>query len=77
MKVEILGVGCPKCRKTEEMIAATIQKLGVQAEIVHITDIGEIIDRGVMMTPAVFVDGEKKAEGKIPTEAQIKEWFSK
>lgn len=77
VKVEILGVGCPKCRKTEEMIGETIRKLGVEAEIVHVTDIDEIIERGVMMTPAVFVDGEKKIEGKIPTEAQIKEWFSR
>jgi len=72
-----LGVGCPKCRKTEEMIASAIQKLGVQAEIIHITDINEIIDRGVMMTPAVFVDGEKKIEGKIPAESQIREWFNR
>ncbi|HHY46988.1 MAG TPA: thioredoxin family protein [Firmicutes bacterium] len=75
MRIEILGRGCPKCQKTEEMIKATAEKLGVRAEIVHVTDIGEIIDRGVMMTPAVLVDGEKKIEGKIPTEAQVKEWL--
>lgn len=77
VKVEILGTGCPKCRRTEEMIAETIKKLGIEADIVHVTDIDEIIERGVMMTPAVFVDGEKKIEGKIPTESQIREWFSK
>ncbi len=76
MKVEILGAGCPKCRKSEELIAETIQKLGIQAEIVQVTDLDAIIDRGVMMTPAVFVDGEKKIEGKIPTESQIKGWFT-
>jgi len=77
VKVEIFGVGCPKCRKTEEMIGAIIAKLRIEAEVVHVTDVDEIIDRGVMMTPAVFVDGEKKIEGKIPTESQIKEWFGK
>lgn len=76
MKVEILGAGCPKCRKSEELIAEAVQKLGIQAEIVQVTDLDEIIDRGVMMTPAVFVDGEKKIEGKIPTEAQIREWLT-
>lgn len=77
VKVEILGTGCPKCRKTEDMIAETVHKLGVDAEIVHVTDIDEIIDRGVMMTPAVFVDGEKKVEGRMPTEAEIRKWFGK
>ncbi|HHY97463.1 MAG TPA: thioredoxin family protein [Firmicutes bacterium] len=77
MKIEILGTGCPKCRKTEEMISAAIRKLGIEAEIVHVTNINEIIDRGVMMTPAVLVDGEKKIEGRIPTEAQIREWLRK
>lgn len=76
MKIEILGVGCPRCRKIEEMIAETIRKLGLEAEIVHVTGIDEILDRGVMMPPAVFVDGEKKIEGRIPTEAQIKQWLS-
>ncbi|MGE5593892.1 MAG: thioredoxin family protein [Betaproteobacteria bacterium] len=77
MKVEIFGTGCPRCRKTGEMTAETIRRLGIEAEIVHVTDIDQIIDRGVMMTPAVFVDGEKKVEGKIPTESQIREWFTK
>ena len=75
VKVEILGTGCPKCRKTEDMIAEAVRKLGVDAEIVHVTDIDEIIDRGVMMTPAVFVDGEKKVEGRMPAEAEIRKWF--
>ena len=77
MKVEIMGPGCPKCRKTEELIAETVRKLGVDADIIHITDLNEIIDRGVMMTPAVFIDGIKKIEGRIPTEAQVRQWFSK
>jgi len=77
MKVEVLGTGCPKCRKTEELILQTIKKLGVGAEIVHVTDLNEIIDRGVMMTPAIVIDGVKVLEGKIPTEAQVRQWFSK
>ncbi|MEA4882830.1 MAG: thioredoxin family protein [Clostridia bacterium] len=77
MKIEILGTGCAKCRKTEEMIADTIAKLGVEAEIVHVTDLDEIVDRGVMMTPAVIVDGKTVIEGKMPTEAQIRQWLLK
>jgi small redox-active disulfide protein 2 len=77
VKVEVLGIGCPKCRKTEELILQTIKKLGVSAEIVHVTDLNEIINRGVMMTPAVMIDGVKVMEGKLPTEAQVRQWFSK
>jgi len=75
MKIEIMGTGCPKCRKTEAMIEEVIRKTGVAAEIVHVTNLKEIVDRGVMMTPAVFVDGVKKVEGKIPGEADIRKWL--
>ncbi|HHY37497.1 MAG TPA: thioredoxin family protein [Clostridia bacterium] len=77
MKVEVLGKGCPKCKKTEEIIGETLKKIGVEAEVVHVTDLEEIVDRGVLMTPAVIVDGEKKIEGRIPTEAEIRRWFGK
>ena len=77
MRIEIFGPGCPRCRKTEELIAETIKKIGVEAEIVHVTDLNEMIERGIMMTPAVMIDGVKKIEGKIPTEAQIRQWFGK
>ncbi|HHV79770.1 MAG TPA: thioredoxin family protein [Firmicutes bacterium] len=77
MRIEICGVGCAKCRKTEQLIEEVVRKAGVQAEIVHITDLNEIIDRGVVMTPAVFVDGVKKIEGKVPSESQIRQWVGK
>ncbi|MGE5485746.1 MAG: thioredoxin family protein [Ignavibacteriales bacterium] len=77
MKIEILGPGCPKCRKTGQLIEDTLRKIGIEAEIVHVTDLNEIIDRGVMMTPAVMVDGVVKIEGRIPTEAQIRQWSGK
>ncbi len=72
MKIEVLGTGCPKCRKTEEMIRTIVEELGVDAEVVHIYNLDQIADRGVMMTPAVIVDGELKMEGRMPTEAQIR-----
>ena len=75
MKIEILGPGCPKCAKTNDLIVKAIQAEGVEAEVEHITDINEIVDRGVMMTPAVIIDGEVKIEGKVPTNAEIKKWL--
>ncbi|NLO04210.1 MAG: thioredoxin family protein [candidate division WS1 bacterium] len=73
MKVQILGTGCPKCKKlaanAEEAIAAS----GVDAEIVKIDKLGEIMEFGVMMTPALAIDGEVKASGKVLSAAEITE----
>jgi small redox-active disulfide protein 2 len=77
MKIEVLGSGCAKCRKTEEIISEIIKRLGIEAEVIHITDISEIVERGIMMTPAVMIDGKTMIEGKIPSEAQIRAWFSR
>lgn len=75
MKIEVLGTGCPKCRKVEQMIMGALKKLGSDAIVVHVTDLNEIIERGVMMTPAVIIDGVKKLEGRMPTEDQIRKWL--
>jgi len=77
MKIEVLGLGCAKCRKTEEIISEIIKRLGIEAEVIHITDISEIVERGIMMTPAVMIDGKTMIEGKIPSEAQIRAWFGR
>ncbi|HNU94140.1 MAG TPA: thioredoxin family protein [Bacillota bacterium] len=77
MKIEVLGSGCAKCRKTEEIISEIIKRLGIEAEVIHITDISEIVERGIMMTPAVMIDGKTMIEGKIPSEAQIRAWFGR
>lgn len=74
-KIEILGTGCPKCQKTTELIEKEIEEAGVEAEIVKVEDLDEIVARGVMMTPAVMIDGETKTEGKVPSSSEIKSWF--
>lgn len=70
MKIEVLGVNCPKCMKTEEIFRDAASKLGIPAEVVHVSDLNEIMDRGVMMTPAVFIDGVMVLLGKVPTRPQ-------
>lgn len=77
MKIEILGPGCAKCEKTAKEVEKVISQLGLDAEIEHVTDIDSIVDRGVMITPAVFVDGEKKSEGKVPKASAIESWLKK
>ena len=74
-KIEILGTGCPKCQKTSELIEKGIKEAGVEAEIVKVENLDEIVERGVMMTPAVVIDGETKVKGKIPSVKEIKSWF--
>ena len=71
MKVESLGPGCPKCNKLAENAAQAVEELGVDAEIVKITDIQEMTKRGVMMTPALVIDGEVKSVGKVPSALEI------
>ncbi|UCF49512.1 MAG: TM0996/MTH895 family glutaredoxin-like protein [Thermoplasmatales archaeon] len=72
MKIEVLGTGCAKCRATEKNVRKAVEELGIQAEIVKIEDLQDIINRGVMMTPAVVVDGEVKISGHQPTVEEIK-----
>jgi small redox-active disulfide protein 2 len=75
VKIEILGTGCPKCKKVTENAETAVKELGVDAEIVKIQDINEIMKRGVMLTPAIAVEGEVKASGKIPSAEEIKKWI--
>ena len=72
MKIEVLGTGCAKCRATEKNVRKAVEELGIQADVVKVEDLQDIIDRGVMMTPAVVVDGEVKISGHQPTVEEIK-----
>ena len=71
-KIQILGTGCPKCKKLAENAAAAAEAVGGEYEIEKITDINEIMKFGVMMTPALAVDGEIKAVGKVISAEEIK-----
>ena len=77
MKIEILGVGCAKCHKLEELVREIVTKEGINADISKIEDFKKIMNYGVMTTPALVIDGEVKVAGKIPTEDQIKGWIIK
>jgi len=72
MKIEILGVGCAKCHKLEEMVRETVKAQGLSADISKVEDIKKIMSYGVMTTPALVVDGEVKVAGKLPSSEDIK-----
>jgi len=75
-KLQILGMGCPKCKKLAENAEAAARELGIDCELEKVTDIEEIMKFGVMMTPALAVDGEVKVSGKVPDPDEIKEMLS-
>ena len=75
-KIQILGTGCPKCKKLAKNAEAAAKALGIEYELVKVTDINEIIKFGVMMTPAFAVDGEVKSAGKVLSTDDIKKALS-
>ena len=70
-KIQILGTGCPKCKKLAENAEAAVKELGVEFEVEKVTDINEIMGFGVMMTPALAIDGEVKSVGKVLSQDEI------
>ena len=70
--IQILGTGCPKCKKLAANAEAAAKALGIEYTIEKVTDITEIMKFGVMMTPALVVDGTVKVVGKVPDVEAIK-----
>jgi len=75
-KIQVLGTGCPKCKKLAELADAAAQELGIEYELEKVTDINDIMAFGVMMTPALAVDGQVKVTGKVPSAEEIKTLLS-
>ena len=75
MKVQVLGSGCPKCKALAERVESVISEMGLDCEVVKITDINEIMSFGVMMTPGLAVDGDVKSAGKLPSEEEIRDFL--
>ena len=71
-KLQILGTGCPKCKKLAEATEQVAKASGIEYELVKVTDINEIMKFGVMMTPALAVDGEVKVTGRIPKPDELR-----
>ena len=75
-KIQILGTGCPKCKKLAESAEAAAKELGIEYELEKITDINEIMSFGVMLTPGLVIDGDVKAAGKAPDADEIKQMLA-
>ncbi len=65
MRIEVLGAGCAKCKRQAQVVERVVKELGLSAEVVKVEDISQIVERGVMITPALVIDGNVRASGRI------------
>ncbi|MEW6573647.1 MAG: thioredoxin family protein [Bacillota bacterium] len=75
-EIKVLGPGCPKCRALEEEVRKVVAELGLAVKVEKVSDVGEIIKYGVVLTPALVVDGEVKVSGRVPSREEIKRWLT-
>jgi len=71
-KIEILGTGCAKCNKLEEIARMASDEMRIEYELVKVKDIEKIMSYGVMITPALVIDGQVKVAGKVPSLEEVK-----
>ncbi|MBU1888438.1 MAG: TM0996/MTH895 family glutaredoxin-like protein [Candidatus Omnitrophica bacterium] len=76
MKLEILGMGCMKCKTLYDNAKKAVEEAGIQADVLKVEDINKITEYGVMAMPALVIDGQVKVSGRIPEPAEIKKWIS-
>ena len=72
MKIEVLGTGCAKCKRLFANLQEAVKDLGVEAELIKVESIDELVERGVMSTPALFIDGKMRLSGRVPTVDELK-----
>ena len=76
MKIEVLGTGCTTCNTAEAVVKEAVEKSGIEAQVIKISDRVEIAKAGVLITPAVIVEGQVMMMGKIPEVDDVLNWIS-
>jgi small redox-active disulfide protein 2 len=76
MEIKVLGPGCAKCRKLYEEAQQAVAQAGIDATLIKVEKLDEIMEYGVMMTPALVVAGEVKCSGRVPKGAEIVTWIT-
>ena len=77
MDIKILGSGCAKCQRLEQLTREVATELGVDAQFEHVRDIAKIMEYDVISTPALVVGGEVKVSGRMPSKEEIRHWLHK
>ncbi len=76
MEIKILGGGCPKCKRLEQLTREVVEDLGVEATFGHVKDMTEIMTYDVISTPALVIDEAVKVSGRIPRKDEIRAWIA-
>ena len=76
MLIKILGSGCAKCQRLEQLTREAAAELGIDAEFDHVREMDKIMAYPIMMTPALVIDEEVKVSGRIPTKEEISRWLT-
>jgi small redox-active disulfide protein 2 len=74
--IEVLGPGCNNCQRLESNVREAVATTGVEADIRHVVDYGEIVSRGVMSTPGLVIDGTVVSYGRVPSAGDIAGWLT-
>lgn len=77
MDIKILGSGCPKCQRLEQLAREVVTEIGVEAQFEHVRDIAKIMEYSVLSTPALVIEGEVKVAGRMPSKEEIGHWLGK
>ena len=77
MDIKILGSGCPKCQRLEQLAREVVTEIGVEAQFEHVRDIAKIMEYSVLSTPVLVIEGEVKVAGRMPTKEEISHWLGK
>lgn len=75
MKIEVFGFGCNNCERLGEIVKKLVEALKIDAEIVLVQSWDKIMEGGIMMTPALKINGAEKCEGRMPSIAEVKRWI--
>ncbi|MHB0857852.1 MAG: thioredoxin family protein [Anaerolineae bacterium] len=75
MEIKILGTGCPKCKRLEQLAHEAVAEAGVEAHIVHVTDMDGIMAYPIMSTPGLVINEELKSSGRLPRKEEIVAWL--
>lgn len=76
MLIKILGTGCPKCNRLEQLTREAAAELGIAADFEHVTEMEQIMAYPIMTTPALVVDEQVKCSGRIPSKDELRSWLS-
>ena len=77
MKIEVCGSGCSKCAELEKRAREAVAIVGIDASVEHVYDMAKIIERGIIMTPALVIDGKTMSSGKIPSVEEISDFLKR